>query len=424
MAGEDIIQMTGKELKRIHMIRKVVNKELTQREGSEGIGVSERQIRRMVKRVKVEGDSGVCHRLRGKESNRRIPNKLKDCALKFYRKSYKDFGPTLAVEKLKERDGINLSRETLRKWLIVQGAEYARRKNRPHRQWRERKAHFGEMIQMDGSHHDWFEGRGPRCVLMGYVDDATGCVYARFFEYEGTLPAMAGFLGYIRAFGLPGSVYLDRHTTYKSPAKQTLEQQLQDVKPLSQFERALQELGVRVIHAYSPKAKGRIERLFKTFQDRVIKEMRLKKVSTIEEGNRFLEPYLPVFNKKYSVKAAKEVNLHQPAPPMKQLKQILCIKEERILRNDFTISYNNQWYQITENIRAKKVIVEERLDGSIHLSHQEKSLTFEEITTLPVKTHPTQKVIKTKKTKRPSPFNFFNQCSRDKRTKTMATTLT
>jgi len=165
---------------------------------------------------------------------------------------------------------------------------------------------------MDGSHHDWFEGRGAGCVFMGYIDDARGEVFGRFYPYEGTIPAMDSFKRYIKKNGLPMSVYLDKHTTYKSTAKPTIQDELNNTQPLSEFERALKELGVEVIHANSPQAKGRIERLFGTLQDRVVKEMRLRGIRTIEEANCFLEEYLPLYNSRFAVCPKGKDNLHRP----------------------------------------------------------------------------------------------------------------
>jgi len=241
------------------------------------------------------------------------------------------------------------------------------------------------MVQMDGSHHDWFEGRGPWCVLMGYVDDATGAVYARLYEYEGTLPAMDGFKRYIRRYGLPQSVYLDRHSTYKVTAKQTIEEELNDVRPMSHFEKSLAELDVKVIHAYSPQAKGRIERLFGTFQDRVVKEMRLAGVTNIEEGNTFLDGYLPEYNTKYAKEAAEKADFHRPIVNRRALDTILSIKTGRSLRNDFTIAHNKKLYQIKSNIRAKTVIVEERTDGSMRITHNSQKLKYHEIVARPLR---------------------------------------
>jgi hypothetical protein len=424
MTGKDMFMMNQKERRKLHVIRKVIEKEITQVEAGLAIDLTDRQVKRLVKRVRVEGDQGICHRSRGKRSNRRILERTKDKVLKLYQKHYVGFGPTLASEKLLERDKIKINDETLRLWLKESEILYKQRKKRPHRQWRERRAHCGSLVQMDGSHHPWFEDRGPKSVLMAYIDDATGRVYGCFYEYEGTVPAMESFKLYVLKYGLPVAVYADKHMTYKSPKEPTVEEQLEGAKPMSQFERSLKELGVGMINAHSPQAKGRIERLFGTLQDRLVKEMRLAGIHQIKEANPFLETYWPRFNEQFSVLPNHQTDMHRPAPSLAQMDKTLCIKTERTLRNDFTISYENKLYQIKDNLQTKKVIVEERLDGSIRLSHQEKSLTFQEITTLPVKTNPTPKIIKTKKSRRPSSSNFFNQCSRDKKAKTMATTIT
>lgn len=197
----------------------------------------------MVKRVAREGPIGIIHHLRGRPSLRKIPEQLKKKVIELYQERYPDFGPTLFQEKLLEREGIKIDKETLRKWLIEDGLWKKKRKSRKHRHWRERKVYFGEMVQMDGSHHDWLEGRGPELVLMAYIDDATNTVFASFYDYEGTIPAMDSFKGYIEHYGIPQSVYLDKHTTYKSNAKLTLEEELEGkCEPKSQFERAQDEL--------------------------------------------------------------------------------------------------------------------------------------------------------------------------------------
>ncbi len=385
MAGKDIISMTQGELKRLYIVRKALDKSITQAEAANIIGRCLRQVRRIVKRVKREGDSGVIHKSRGKPSNRALPGRIKQRALKLYKEKYNDFGPTLASEKLFEIDKIKIDDETLRLWLIEENIPYKQRKKRPHRQWRQRKNHFGEMVQMDGSEHDWFEGRGPECVFMGYIDDATGNPFGRFSPYEGTLPAMDSFKGYVEEYGIPASIYLDKHSTYKSTKKQSIEDQLNNQEHLSQFARAVGELGVNIIYADSPQAKGRIERLFKTFQDRVIKEMRLQGISSIAEGNRFLKRYLPVYTRRFGVRPAKQGDLHRPLPKDIDLNKILCKKTECSLRNDFTVAYEKKLYQIEDNVRAKKVIVEERTDGSMLIRHKGAILKFKEITTRPEK---------------------------------------
>ena len=385
MAGEDMIMIHQGELKRLHVIRKVLERVIKQVEAAEILSLSGRQIRRIVKRIRGEGDRGVTHKSRGRRSNRGISPKIKERVINLYRAQYKGFGPTLASEKLLERDRIEISDETLRRWLIEAGDWKKSRKRGKHRQWRERKHHFGEMAQMDGSHHAWFEDRGGPCVLMGYIDDANGEAFARFYGYEGTIPAMDSFKRYIKKNGLPMKVYLDKHSTYKSTAKPTIEDELNDVEPLSEFERALKELGVEVSHAHSPQAKGRIERLFRTFQDRVVKEMRLGGLRSIEEGNQFLEGYLPLYNKRFSVCPKEKDDFHRPLPKGVDLDAILCIKTERALRNDFTVAYHRKLYQVEDTIKASKVMVQDRIDGSMVMVHQGRALRFKEITERPLR---------------------------------------
>lgn len=385
MSGEDKIMMSMKELRRVHLIHQVLERKLTQVHAGEVIGLSDRQIRRIIQRVREEGDPGLVHRSRGRPSSRRRDEKIKTRVLTLYEKQYGDFGPTLATEKLAEHDGIRISDETLRRWLLERGVEHFKRRKRPHRQWRERRAHYGELIQMDGSHHDWLEGRGPACVLMGYIDDASSRVYARFYEYEGTIPALDSFRRYMKRSGLPRAVYADKHSTYKSPAEPTVAEQLEGREPKSQFERALEELGVEVIHANSPQAKGRVERLFGTFQDRVIKEMRLAGITTMEEANRFLGGYLPIYNRRFAILPGQAADLHRPIPEGLDWDGILCIKTERPLRNDFTVTHKGELYQVHDNVRTARVMVEERLDGTMRITHQGKRLRYHAILVRPVR---------------------------------------
>jgi hypothetical protein len=377
--------MSQRELKRLHIIRKAIDKRLKQREAAEVLELSQRQIRRLVKRVREESDKGIIHRLRGIESHRAIAIGIKDKALALCRGIYAGFNPTFASEKLFERNKIKIGRETLRQWFIAEGIAYEKRKARPHRRWRQRKAHCGQMVQMDGSHHDWFEGRSPECVLMGYIDDASNRVYARFCEYEGTMPAMSSFKLYALKYGLPQSVYLDRHPTYKGSKKPTIEDELLNRQALSQFGRALEELGVHLIHAQSAPAKGRVERLFKTFQDRLIKEMRLRGLKSIAEGNEFLNHYLPVFNKRFNVVPLENEDLHRPFPKGIELDKIFSIRTPRALRNDFTVAHEGKLYQVEDNIRSKEVFVEERINGSLLITYKGRPLRYKQITTLPKK---------------------------------------
>ena len=412
MAEEDKIIMSQKEVNRLYVIHQAIEKAISQDQAAEILGLTDRQVRRIARSVRLEGDAGICHKSRGKRPHNRIADKIKDKAVILCRDTYKEFGPTHASEKLLMVHKIRVSDETLRGWFQEEHIPYKSRKKRPHRQWRERKAHRGEMVQMDGSHHDWFEGRGPWCVLMGYVDDATGTVYARFYEYEGTLPAMDGFKRYIRLYGLPQSVYLDRHSTYKSMAKQTIEEELNDIRPMSHFEKSLDELGVKVIHAYSPQAKGRVERLFGTFQDRVVKEMRLARVTNIAEGNTFLDGYLPEYNTKYAKEAAEKANFHRPMANKRALDTILSIKTDRALRNDFTIANNKKLYQIKSNIRAKKVTVEERTDGTMRIIHNGQQLKYQEIVARPIQEKKLAKKPKSLRSWKPSESHPWKSPSR------------
>jgi hypothetical protein len=379
MAGKDIIMATQEELKRLNVIHKVLDKRITQTEAAGVLDLTDRHIRRMAARIAKEGDRGIVHKLRGKTAHNRTLDKVRKKALSLCKNIYEGFSPTLASEKLFERDKIKVSRELVRTWFIEEHIAYQSRKARPHRNWRERKANYGQMVQADGSHHDWFEGRGPWCVLMGQIDDATSIVSAEFHDYEGTLPFMASFKSYVETKGIPLSVYIDRHTTYKSNGKPSIEDELENREPLTQVGRALEELGVDVIFAHSAQAKGRVERLFRTFQDRLVKEMRLRKIKSKEEGNLFLKEYLPVYNNRFAVPAAKGADLHRALPKGIDLTRILCVKTERALRNDFTVAHEKKLYQILDNVRAKKVMVEEHIDGSMIIRYKDTILKFKEI---------------------------------------------
>jgi transposase-like protein len=383
MVREDRVIMSVKELRRVSVIRQTMEKKLTQVKAGTLLGLTTRHIRRLIERVAQAGDHGLAHRGRGKPSNRRIPETIKAKALRLYAQRYGDLGPTLAAEKLAECHGIPLSDETLRRWLHVRGVEHFTRRKRSHRAWRARKAHVGELVQLDGSHHDWFEGRGSRCVLMAYIDDASSRVFARFYAYEGTIPAMDSFQRYVQQYGIPRAIYADKHTTYQSPAPPTVDEQLAGMKPTSQFGRALGELGVELIPAHSPQAKGRVERLFKTFQDRVIKELRLADVSTLDAANQFLKGYLPIYNRRFAVPPAQAADLHRPRPASRDLDRILCLKTTRSLRRDWTVAHHGHLYQVRTNVRAAHVMVEERVDGTMRITHHGRPLDYHAIPARP-----------------------------------------
>lgn len=384
--GEDIVKMSLKELKRVGIIQRVAEKKLKQARAGQILELSVRQIGRLVGKYRKEGEKGLVHRSRGRASNRRHPEVLRQKVLKIYEKQYRDFGPTLAWEKLEERNKIRIGCQTLRRWLLEAGLWEKKREIKEHRQWRERKANYGEMQQFDGSHHDWLEGRGSELVLKAYIDDATNRVYGKFYDYEGTLPAMDSFYGYAKKYGLPRSVYLDRHPTYKARREATIEEQLEGKKPWSQFQRALETLAVNVIHAHSAPAKGRVERLFETFQDRLIKEMRLAGVKNKEEANIFLETYLPNFNRRFGRIAKHPEDLHRSVPEGVDLKQVLSIQTMRALRKDNTVRHENKIYLIEEKwkmSRPREIMVQERIDGGLYLVHEGRMLKYREVNEAP-----------------------------------------
>ena len=384
--NEEILVMRQSELKRLELIKKVIAKQLTQIEVSKFLSLSLRQVKRIFKRVKVQGDKGVIHQLRGKSNCRRISDSVKAKVLRAYGSRYKDFGPSLAVEKLAKHEGIAIGRETLRKWIRQEGYEAARRRIRKHRTRRERREYSGQMVQMDGSHHDWLEGRGPRLVLMGYIDDATSRVYGRFYEYEGTIPAMDSFKRYCLKYGIPQSVYLYCHSTYKASARDTWYHNIYGYGTgLSEFERALKELKVEVIHAYSPQAKGRVERLFRTLQDRLVKELRLSQARNIEQANEVLGQYLIEHNRRYLNEPVRYANLHRRSPSAHELDNMLCKKQEHPLRKDFTVVHDKKLYQIMEFTSVNRIEVREHVDGSMKMMGRGRSLRFKAIADRPIK---------------------------------------
>lgn len=388
---EDVLEMTAEDRKRLHIIRKAELREIKQRQAAELLEISVRQVRRIIRKVRKEGDGGVIHKLRGRNSNHALDRELREKSLEIYRQRYEGFGPTFASEKLAEEQQIRISEETLRNWLKQERISYPGRRPRPHRQWRDRRTSRGEMIQLDGSHHDWLEGRGPKLVLMAYIDDATSEVFARFYDSEDNFAVLDSFKRYVRKNGLPCSVYTDRHAVYKAERRPLdIDEQLAGQRePMTNFQRALKELGIQIIFAHSPQAKGRIERLFETLQDRLVKEMRLLQIRTQEQANIFLGKYLNTFNRKYSVVPANTVDLHRKLPPQMDINRILCVKENRVLKNDFTVQFGGRFYQIKDKIKANKIIAAVWLNGSLHFQFDDKDLHYEEI-------HPPQRALKPK----------------------------
>jgi hypothetical protein len=378
---EDIVMMRQYEISRYQLIKKAIDRDITQKSAAEQIGLTDRQTRRIVKRVKLEGEKGVVHKSRGREGTRHLDPVLKQKILSLYLSDYSDFGPTLASEKFLERHKIRICEETLRLWLIREGLWRSKKLKSPkHFTWRARKDHLGEMVQMDGSHHDWLEGRGPRLVLMGYIDDATSKFHGSFHKYEGTLPAMISLDRYIQKHGIPRSMYLDKHATYKNNRLKVQEEQIfKDPQELTQFGRACSQLGIKLIHAHSPQAKGRIERVFETLQDRLVKELRLAKAKTIQEANAALGTYLDTFNEKFMVEAKSKGDLHRQIHRGVNLKEILSVQNQRTVRNDRTVLHENKWYQITTPTGAKTAVIHEYWDGRLKIRCGTKSMDYRAI---------------------------------------------
>jgi hypothetical protein len=379
---EGYITLSAKEVRRLKILHKVMEGEVTQVKASEILGISSRQIRNILVKIKEGDDKGIAHGNRGRSSPRKMGSDQEDLIAEIVERRYSDFGPTLAAEKLEECEGIKVSKEKLRQIMLEKGLWHRRRRRRKRYSWRERKAHFGEMVQMDGSHHDWLEGRGPKMVLMGYVDDATGRFYGRFYDYEGVLPAMDSLERYIRLYGSPVSLYLDKHSTYKTTRQPDLDELLRGEEAQTQFERAAKELGIELIHANSPQAKGRIERTFGTLQDRLVKELRLEAVTTKEEANTALEAFIPRYNTRFAKVAFKEGDLHRRLPKGLKFRDILCIKAKRTIANDYTIRWRGRRFLIDNAslvMRRQKVEVREHLDGQISFKFKERYLDCHEV---------------------------------------------
>jgi hypothetical protein len=304
----------------------------------------------------------------------------KDAVVELVRTKYADFGPTLASEKLAERDGKAVNRETLRRWLIEAGCWEPRKSKVRHRSCRKRKASFGEMVQMDGSPHAWFEDRGTECFLMNLVDDATSASQALFSAEETTWAAMDLLEQWVRRYGIPVSIYVDRKNVYVTDREQTPEEQLAAMPALTQFGKACHKLGIRIIEAHSPQAKGRVERKHGVFQDRLIKEMRLEDISSIDAGNRFLPAWLDKNNDQFAISPRSDVDMHRPVPKDLDLRTVFCLEEERSLGMDFTVRFKNRWMQVLAQkelpAARSRVTVQEWRDGSVHLRYQRRELTF------------------------------------------------
>jgi len=389
--------MSSKERVRLGVLAQVTSGKLTVAAAGGLMRVSVRQARRIWKRYRALGDAGLVHGLRWRAGNRGLKDSVKQAMLALYRERYVDFGPTLAAEKLTEQ-GHEVDHETLRRLLLKEGLWSRGRRRKAHRSRRDRKDCLGEMVQMDGSHHDWFEGRGPWCVLMVMIDDATGRTLARFFEGETTAAAMEVFGAYARKYGLPMSLYVDRDSIYRSDRQGTVEEELRGQGPATQFGRAMKELGVELILAHSPQAKGRVERMNGTLQDRLVKEMRLAGVGDIAAANAFLDKtFLPALNRKFTVKAKQRADLHRRVPAGMRLDEVLCFQEQRTVSNDWCVSWRSRTFQLDRRHEAlglagRKLIVREKLDGTIQLLSNGHKLHWQELPARPSRNKPKKAV--------------------------------
>ena len=372
-----ILTMSQKEIERLHIIKKIETKELRVEEGAEIIRITPRQTYRVLKKVREEGSKGIIHKLRGKSSNRGYSEELKNKVIAIYRRNYSDYGPTLFTEQLVESHKISLDHETIRRWLRSRAITTSMRKKRPHRRKRERRSCCGELLQFDGSHHDWFEGRGAECCLLNCVDDSTGKVYLRFAISENTQDVLLTLWDYVIKYGIPRSIYTDRNRIYKAEGK------------LTDFGRAMKELNIETIYAHSPQAKGRVERVNRTLQDRLIKALRREGISNIAEANRFVHSkYIKEYNSRFAVNL-EVPDIHQNSDGY-DLRNIFCYKTSRRVRNDYTINLAGGYIQLLKGAaplpRPKQdVTISKWLDGSLHIYFNGQELRFEELEEKPKK---------------------------------------
>jgi hypothetical protein len=388
--------MSVVERDRLEIFARVKRRELTVVSAAELLGLSVRQARRVWKRFKAKGAEGLVHGLRGRPGNRCLAMEVAERAVKLQQEKYGDFGPTLACEKLASEHGLVMCPDTLAGLLKQRGLWVRRRRRGRHRRRRERRSSLGSMVQMDGSRHDWFEGRGLKCVLMVIIDDATNLTHARFYGGETTESAFDVFGRWIGKQGVPRSVYVDRHSIYRDEDH--------PLRP-TQFGRAMKQLGVELIQAHSPQAKGRVERRHAVFQDRLVKEMRLRGISRIDQANDLLEEmFLADLNRRYAVKAASSVDLHRAMNPKLILKQVLCVIEQRVVGQDWCVRWKNRWLQIDArhaclHLPRKKVEVKQLADGTLMLEYKLHPLTTRELRAKPEPAKKPKAVINNRKWK-------------------------
>lgn len=379
--------MTQADRDRLVTLKKAKKRLVTQKEAAEEMGVTERQVRRLLYALKKRGDKAVIHGLRGMRSNRRIDRgKQQEAVRVLSGEVYRGFGPTLAAEYLADKHGIEASRETVRKWMLEAKLWRARRQRveKVH-QWRPRRSRWGELVQWDTSDHDWLEGRGERIYLIAMIDDATSRLWGRFVRSDSTEENLQLLWSYLERWGRPGAFYTDKASLFQTAVKTKRDQQREGQDhpqmPPTQIARGLQELDIRWIAAHSPQAKGRVERGFSTAQDRLVKGMRVAGVTTLEHANEYLEQeFLPWWERTLTVAPANPDDAHRPLDRSHNLAAILSHVENRQVGNDYTIRFQSQIYQmerkeICGGLRGANVRVEKRLDGSVAVRFRERYLT-------------------------------------------------
>lgn len=373
--------MSKKERLRKSVLERVACGELLQVEAAALLGLSVRQMKRIWSRFCLEGDAGLVHRSRGRRSCRSAPEDLRKQVLKRCEQVYQGLGPTLASEKLAE-EGMVVDHETLRRWLIADGQWQRRRKRGQHRERRPPKEHFGELLQLDGSHHAWYGPEHPQACLMSLVDDATGRSMTLMAQQETTEAAMTLLQRWLEAHGVPKALYTDRKNVYLPDRPPTLEEQLAGQEPMTAFGKSCKKLGILIIPANSPQAKGRVERKHGVYQDRLYHELRLRGITTIEASNRLLqEQFDEHLNQKFARAPRSKRDFHRLVPPRTDLRDIFCHEDARVLANDWTIRYNGLVLQVLKLNsplpRPKaKITVRRWLNGALHLLYRDRPLVF------------------------------------------------
>jgi len=400
----NIITMTKRELFAYETVKEVVDGLIFASVAAKKLGITRRHVQRLKPKVE-KGAEAFIHGNRGSPSNRKIDPDVIEKATKFIKEKYSDFKPTFATEKLLEEHHITLSKETTRTLMTNLGLWKPRRRkdNGQYRSWRPRKEHVGEMEQFDGSYHRWFEDRAEECCLLASIDDASSRITkATFGLNEGVVEVSKFWKEYVLEIGKPVSIYLDKYSTYKVNHKNAVDNK--DL--LTKFQVMVNDIDIELITAHSPQAKGRIERLFETLQDRLIKELRLAGISDIKAGNIFLEKFIPAFNDKFGVVPAKKEDIHRPllSDEKKNIDSIFSIKSKRKVGNDFTVRFEGSWLQLERVqkatvLRHDTVVLEKRLDGTLHMSLRGKYLSFKTLPERPRKVN--EKITALVQTKQP-----------------------